>query len=80
MGRLDRSAEVWHKFLEDDGDPEAGNEALADLYLRLLDPVRAATHLKEAVRHRPTDKRLREKLEMVEEMARQKRPDGTGTE
>ena len=54
-----------------DGDAAAAHEALADIYIGLLDRDRAAEELEATLRARPGDERLRKKLEGVRLPVRQ---------
>jgi O-antigen ligase/tetratricopeptide (TPR) repeat protein len=63
--RIPRAIEVWQRFIDAGGDAATAHEALADIYIGLLDRDRAARELEAALRARPGDERLRKKLEDV---------------
>jgi len=64
-GEYHGAISAWNRFIEAGGDAAAGREALADIYVELLDRDRAAEELRRALEARPGDERLRKKLDEV---------------
>lgn len=63
--RYPRAISVWREFIDVGGDAAAAHEALADVYLGLLDRDRAEEELEKAVEAKPGDVRLRKKLDEI---------------
>jgi O-antigen ligase/tetratricopeptide (TPR) repeat protein len=64
-GRYPDAIAVWKTFIEAGGDAAAAHEALAGIYLGLRDRPRAIDEMEKAVRSRPSDERLRRRLEEI---------------
>ena len=64
-GRYRRAITVWERFIDAGGDAAAAHEALARIYVALLDRDRAAEELEKAVEAEPDDDHLRKKLEAI---------------
>ncbi len=62
-GRPEMAISAWSAFLAAGGDAAAAHEGMADVYLRIDDRERAAEELLKAIKAKPSDKRLRKKLE-----------------
>lgn len=64
-GRYPQAISVWRRLTDAGGNAASAHEGLADVYLKLLDLVRAKAELAKALRARPNDERLRKKLDAI---------------
>lgn len=66
-GRHGRAIAVWRGFIECGGEAVPAHEALADIYVLLLDRSRAIEELSKALELDPTNERARAKIRRIRE-------------